>query len=668
MSVGKKDKFKLLYVIFTCIVFSLCIVASELIVRAVDGYPLWSVELESQDIKKRMDLSKSTADEKYLSQIGMASGVKEEWYKLSPPAKEIKVSHDLQKLMEKAKEIGGHHPDLYKNWNRKFLIAKGCSGHFKHLPNTIPTYIPEDDSIHPIYRYMKNRISPYHLVTNEYGHRGNPVSLQKSDKTIRIAYVGSSTTVSTHLYPFSHPELVEFWLNLWAKEEGLNVDFEVINSAREGNDSRDMEAIVRKELLPLEPDLFVYFEGSNQFKLRDIVSLTSNKVLSKRTGLEAQKDKNIYFDYLSKYSAISKRLETLKINAGVGREPEKPAYTIKWPSDVDEYDPNINASNLPSNLSMILADLAKIKQSAEQINADIAIASFIWLAEDGLILDPEKHESIFRYLNKGLYPYRYKDIKRVADFQNLTFKKFAKQNGLHYLKYSEKFPRDPDLFTDAIHKTYAGVRLLAWISFQEILPIIKKKIASKTWPKKSLKIFEQHPMHKDEIGALTLHCNERIKENNVRFDVDDIYVNNSQSSVVKSSPVVVTTAPINKYYAANIPVNIGSVPSNAFLNFSFDAKVIEGEIGFGLLDQEKNRFLAVNKLEANNGRTTVPISIPVKKGIPSELVIYNNQGGGESSKLELYAVNIQLAGHRYEYVSGDQIGNNVLSRMQKLLP
>jgi len=44
-------------------------------------------------------------------------------------------------------------------------------------------------------------------------------------------------------------------------------------------------------------------------------------------------------------------------------------------------------------------------------------------------------------------------------------------------------PSDPDLFTDAIHDTYPGVRLRAWIVLQKLLPLIEQHLASGAWPK-----------------------------------------------------------------------------------------------------------------------------------------------------------------------------------------
>ncbi len=76
------------------------------------------------------------------------------------------------------------------------------------------------------------------------------------------------------------------------------------------------------------------------------------------------------------------------------------------------------ARDLPVNLSIILADLERIDASAEKVGAELAIASFKWLVADGMVLDPVRHRLILEYLNFGYAPFRYRDLERLATFQN----------------------------------------------------------------------------------------------------------------------------------------------------------------------------------------------------------------------------------------------------------
>ena len=106
---------------------------------------------------------------------------------------------------------------------------------------------------HPPYRFLPNATTPIGLVTNAYGFRGPPVPFVRTPKTIRIAFVGASTTVDDHHLAYSYPEFVGHWLNLWAASKRLDIRFEVLNAGRESIGSPDIEAIVREEVAPMRP-------------------------------------------------------------------------------------------------------------------------------------------------------------------------------------------------------------------------------------------------------------------------------------------------------------------------------------------------------------------------------------------------------------------------------
>ena len=54
-------------------------------------------------------------------------------------------------------------------------------------------------------------------------------------------------------------------------------------------------------------------------------------------------------------------------------------------------------------------------------------------------------------------------------------------------------PQDPDLYSDAIHNTLSGLRVRAWIVFQQLVPIIEDRMARGLWPKQAER-HEQRPL------------------------------------------------------------------------------------------------------------------------------------------------------------------------------
>jgi hypothetical protein len=67
-------------------------------------------------------------------------------------------------------------------------------------------------------------------------------------------------------------------------------------------------------------------------------------------------------------------------------------------------------------------------------------------------------------------PYRYRDIERLAKFQNRLFARYARVHGIAFIDVAGQLPSRPDLFLDAVHASYAGTRLRGWITFTSSLP------------------------------------------------------------------------------------------------------------------------------------------------------------------------------------------------------
>ncbi|MDP3242189.1 MAG: hypothetical protein Q8M69_17340, partial [Reyranella sp.] len=280
--------------------------------------------------------------------------------------------------------------------------------------------------------------------------------------------------------------------------------------------------IMRNEVAPLAPDLVVYYEGANQFNLAPLVpdlpprpaglpvatppapglferileDLSYSSVLAKRL-------KNLLAQY------VSPRAPDAAAGAGStpgadGREWPKPDYTLVWPNGVDERDPDLSRKDLPVSLSEILADLGRIETATEAVGGELALASFKWLVEDGMVLDPVRHRFILEYLNFGYAPFRYRDLERLAVFQNRVLEKYAKEHRIDFLDVARLMPSDPDLFIDAIHGTPEGVRLRAWIMLQLLVPVIDRHLADGTWPKRSFPTVPPPAPYAPRV--ITFHC------------------------------------------------------------------------------------------------------------------------------------------------------------------
>ena len=146
------------------------------------------------------------------------------------------------------------------------------------------------------------------------------------------------------------------WLNRWAAAREWPYRFETINAARTGIDSHSIAAIVRQELVPVEPDVVVYYEGSNQFWPPGAIRYRLGRLYPRPlTSTRAVPS-------IARVSALAARavgaVEAWR--GGDGREPVKPVQSIRL-SDVDELDPDPYSPALPVELPAIVRDLESIR-------------------------------------------------------------------------------------------------------------------------------------------------------------------------------------------------------------------------------------------------------------------------------------------------------------------
>jgi hypothetical protein len=474
-----------LNVLLVAVSVVLCTVAAEFVVRHLDA-----------------DTDSGPAA-RHLDEIALAPGVDRRWFLADPPPLPNRRATpqewlDLVSKVERSGVTEGtRRADMFKAWNANFVGDPCRHAYLCGAPGHLYLYDPPSGEARPPYRFLPNATTPIGLVTNDYGFRGPPVPFARQPRTVRIAFIGASTTVGNHYFPYSYPEFVGNWLNMWAASRKLDVRFEILNAGRESITSSDNVAIVRDEVLPLQPDLLVYYEGANQFDLHTLVpdvpdsagmaAVAGDHCPSQPVGGRTAEASAGWLASLESESALARRVQALlaaRNPAEGGGEWPKKDYTLVWPKGVDERDPDITRSDLPVHVPTILHDLDAIRAAGNAAGAELVLASFVWLVKDGMVLHPIRHRSILEYLNQGYAPFRYRDLERLAAFENRVFAKYAHAHDLGFIDVARLMPFDPDLFIDAIHNSYAGERLRAWVFLQGLVPIVERHLKSGAWPRK----------------------------------------------------------------------------------------------------------------------------------------------------------------------------------------
>jgi hypothetical protein len=484
-----------------------CLVVAEAVTRWADGLSLVEVHLPEAIGAMGLD---TTAE--HLDEVPRATGVERAWFVSEPLPLPNRGQPQLNQPVEKNAPPSFRSDfkpeDMFKAWNAVFVGDPCKSEFFGDAPGRLSVYDPPDGSRRPIYRFLPNTTTPVGLVTNQFGWRGPPIPFKRSTKTVRIVFVGASTTAGAHAVPYSYPEVLGHWLDLWAAVHRPDIRFEVLNAGREGVASPDIAAIVRQEVVPLHPDLVVYYEGANQFRPSTVIK--SVPMTGKSSTADGQDGVvSRWMRDASRYSALARRMHALmgviELSEG-GREPPKPDYKIDWPRGLDEFDPDLGRTDLPVNLSVILRDFDQMRADLATVDSEFALSSFMWLVKDGMVLNPIRNRLILDDLNVRNFPFRYRDMERLATFQNRVFAKYASVHGLPFIDVARVMPFDPDLFADAIHNTYPGIRMQAWVVLQQLLPIIEKHLASGAWPKPVPIMGETHPAFVVAPRQITFHC------------------------------------------------------------------------------------------------------------------------------------------------------------------
>ncbi len=459
------------------------LVLAETIARHLDGQPIFALSL--------LDGDGENATERDRDAVPVAAGVSPDWFFHDPPAlpNRTKPPEKWVRLFWRVKTspetFGQFRPfDLFKAFNSAYADDPCKNDLLRHSPERLYLLDLPGGERYPTYRFLPNATTPLGLVTNQIGWRGPPIEVPRAARTVRIVFVGASTTVGAHHLPFSYPEFIGPWLDEWAASRHLDVHFETLNAGRESIDSHDIAAIVHNEVLPLRPDLVVYYEGANQFDMATVVPEVPKGAAAHPTSSAEKTSPGLRF--LSRYFDLARRIQAAAGYAASdldGREWPKPRYQLVWPEGLNETDPDLSFRNLPVQLNDIQRDLDHMRSDLATIGADFALSSFFRLAKDGMVLNPVRHRFILEDLNVSLYPFRYRDIERLTIFENRVFAKYALVHNLPFIDVAGGMPRNPDLLIDSIHATSGGVRVQAWVVLQQLIPVVEKHLAAGDWPK-----------------------------------------------------------------------------------------------------------------------------------------------------------------------------------------
>jgi hypothetical protein len=532
-------------------------------------------------------------------------GIDVAWFRANPPdVPRRPVDPGLKARYEEFARRGVHPPQSYYVWNAE-LVKAACSSEepvFREFPRDVKEFTPADHSRHPAYRFPANQTLPDGLVTNQFGFRGPALAPKKDSGLIRIAFVGASTTQNLAAYRWSYPELAGHWLNLWLQHQHRRERVEVINAGREGISSTDIVEVVRRELLPLQPDYVVYSEGANlmgpppvQWPGGQEPPPSDRKALRAFTG------------WLVTHSAFAKAMEPVVVRASARPldEPSKPKYRLDLP-DPEHVTGAQLAAVFGQFIETITSDLDQDRRALNEIGARFVLTPVIRLVHDGLLLDPASQAATYKQLTTLYQPLTYADIRRLVDLQNAAYRVYAADHGVEFIDVATAFPRDPSLFFDSFHLTEPGVRLHAWLAFVGLTAILERdfdRLAARP-----VRVAAP-PGPPDVRDARLPSCTPPPDEvhTSVPIELSILKAERGQVRQVARRAEVVTE-PRKWSFGATLAISLPSDrPGPVWLETTLE--VSEGVMGLGLLDAEKRPIRPRRSVSDTDGLKTISFRI-----------------------------------------------------------
>jgi len=287
----------------------------------------------------------------------------------------------------------------------------------------------------PGYEVSGGRIN---IKINSLGFRGDEFNREKPANTVRVACLGASTTFCAEVSSNHHTWPYLLQERLRKAYPGVNI--EVVNAALGGYVSEDNLKNLRHRVMPLDPDLVLYYEANNEI-VHDTQLLAAREGLLRADGarqsplVTSLSKYSLMFDLAYKNLAIMIRSRAASGDAKkLDRVPaDLPAHFI---SVLDQMRADLAAKDVPFVLSTFIVKYRRSQDRATQIkNADVEFYYMPWMSIDGML--------------------------DAMDVYNQAILDYASRAALPVVDDREAVPADAEHYSDCMHFLDKGAEAMA---------------------------------------------------------------------------------------------------------------------------------------------------------------------------------------------------------------
>lgn len=382
-------------ILITAIFGCLCLILAEIVHRRIHHYSLSSIALQKDFSRENLNLLRWNT--KYLSTHSKL------FHQLGKPPATFETATQFPRFL--------FIPNLSMKWEKdRFISAK----------NSKPVF-----------------------STNSLGFRGQEITTRKSENTIRIVCLGGSTTQGTTEDGTTYPEQLELLL----REHHPSLDIEVINAGISRSVIKDHIAILDLKILPLQPDIVIYYGMYNDIDLDDFYY---SPLCRSKTWKQSHcwlRALPFGLGYPLRFSALA--LSTASLLGLSAFVPEPHKFSVLNPDEV-------------SSVHRYLKNLESFTSRFGSGPTKLILTSFVVLSQKDLKVDFNDNPSLFQELYQKSYPFSQSQISRIFAKLNSRVKKVAETNKTYYADIAKNYPRQLRYFqNDSIHFSKLGNKVLA---------------------------------------------------------------------------------------------------------------------------------------------------------------------------------------------------------------